>query len=71
MDSYWAEWGEWGGCSATCGEEGVNITKTKVKSCNEPRNSGSWVDCAQGQEEVETGTCTPIPCPLGKYNAVN
>lgn len=63
LDSYWAGWAPWSGCSGPCG---VNITKTRTRGCTEPQNSGAWIICSQGQEEEEEGFCPEIPCPVGK-----
>ena len=69
MNSYWRPWSEWGGCSATCGNEMVNITKVRRRGCTEPQNGGQWIECTNGVVDENIGLCPPLPCPIGKLES--
>ena len=59
VDGVWADWGDYGGCSATCDAGG---TKTRSRTCSNPAPAHNGQECA-GDASDTTSCNTDIPCP--------
>jgi len=57
IDGGWTEYGDWSGCSVSCGEG----TQTRARSCSNPRPDHGGATC-EG-EETESKTCNNGGCP--------
>ena len=63
----WSSWGEWGGCSSTCGS-GVK-ERFRVFLVGQNGREGRSLDedkCAGGSQEARA--CTTTDCPGGECN---
>ena len=56
VHAQWQEWGQWSGCTATCG----NGTQVRARACGEAEYGGDEV--CHG-DSTETQDCTVADCP--------
>ena len=62
VHGYWATWGNWGECSATCNSGG---TRKRTRTCTNPAPMNGGDDCDSAKiGSLQTESCnTKIICP--------
>ena len=58
----WATWGQWGACSATCGDG----TRQRTRECTDPSSTGAGVNCSPGSAS-ENEDCNDAICRMYIY----
>ena len=58
VDGGWTDYGEWGACSADCGEG----TQTRSRTCTKPAAAHGGAEC-DGEEDENKPCDSGVPCP--------
>jgi len=58
VDGGWTDYGEWGACSAACGEG----TQTRSRTCTKPAAAHGGAEC-EGEEDENKPCDSRVPCP--------
>ena len=68
VDGIWADWQNWGACSATC-DLGL---ETRLRTCTNPAPQYGGLDCPSTTNDTETRTCdSGVMCGRKKNGLVN